>query len=122
VTSVRAAGNTTERSREMRLSTFERLLPWTGMIAGLAWIGQSFLYRVDTDDHPGKAATATIHDQLIRNYGAVACLVVMGIALVFFATALRGHLRSGEAREATYSSVAYGGVLLISAGLSQMVM
>jgi hypothetical protein len=106
----------------MQLSTFERFLPWTGAIAGLAWIAQSFLYRVGTEDHPGKAATATIHDQLTRNYGAVACLVVMGIALVFFATALRGHLRSGEAREATYSAVAYGGLLLTSAGLSQMVM
>lgn len=106
----------------MRLSTFERLLPWTGAIAGLAWIGQSFLFRVDTEDHPGKTTTTMIHDQLTRNYGAVACLVVMGIALVFFATALRGQLRSGEAREATYSTVAYGGLLLAAAGLSQMVM
>ena len=32
------------------------------------------------------------------------------------------QLRSGEAREATYSNVAYGGLLLMSAGLSQMVM
>lgn len=106
----------------MRLSTFERFLPWTGVIAGLAWLGQSFLFRVDTEDQPGRAITAVIHDQLIRNYGAVACLVVMGVALVFFATALRGHLRSGEAREATYSTIAYGGLLLASAGLSQMVM
>lgn len=46
----------------------------------------------------------------------------MGIALVFFATALRSHLRSAEARAATYSNVAYRGVLLASAGLAQMVM
>lgn len=36
----------------------------------------------------------------------MACLVVMGIALLFFATAVRNLLRSGEGREATYSSVA----------------
>jgi hypothetical protein len=48
--------------------------------------------------------------------------VVMGIALLFFATAVRNLLRSGEAREATYSSVAYGGWLVVVAGLSQMVM
>ena len=63
-----------------------------------------------------------IHDHLALNHRAVGCLVIMGIALVFFATALRSQLRSGEAREATYSNVAYGGLLLASAGLSQMVM
>ncbi len=106
----------------MPLSTFERWLPWTGAIAGLAWIGQGVLFRVDAKDSPGKATTAIIHDHLALNHGAVGCLVIMGIALVFFATALRSQLRSGEAREATYSNVAYGGLLLASAGLSQMVM
>ena len=52
----------------------------------------------------------------------MACLVVMGIALLFFATAVRNLLRSGEAREATYSSVAYGGWVVVAAGVSQMVM
>ncbi len=106
----------------MPLSTFERFLPWTGAIAGFAWIGQSFLFRVDAADNPGRATTAMIHDHLALNYAAVGCLVIMGIALVFFATALRSHLRSAEAGESTYSSIAYGGLLLASAGLSQMVM
>ena len=106
----------------MPLSTFERFLPWTGAIAGLAWIGQAVLFRMDTEDSPGKTSSALIRDHLGQNYAAVGCLVIMGIALVFFATALRSHLRSGEAREATYSNVAYGGVLLASAGLSQMVL
>ncbi len=106
----------------MPLSTFERFLPWTGAIAGAAWIGQSVLFRVETSDQPGAATTSMIHDHLVLNYAAVACLVIMGIALVFFASALRSHLRSGEAREATYSNIAYGGLLLVAAGLSQMVM
>ncbi|MEZ5159187.1 MAG: hypothetical protein R2720_12405 [Candidatus Nanopelagicales bacterium] len=106
----------------MPLSRFERFAPWTGVIAGLAWIGQGVLLRLDTQDSPGMSNTAVIHDHLTQNYGGVGCLVVMGIALVFFATALRAHLRSGEAREATYSNAAYGGVLLAAAGLSQMVM
>jgi hypothetical protein len=46
----------------------------------------------------------------------------MGIALLFFATAVRNLLRSGEAREATYSSVAYAGWIVVVAALSQMVM
>jgi hypothetical protein len=106
----------------MPLSTFEKFLPWTGAVAGAAWIGQMLLFRTDTEDYPGKATTARIHDHLTMNYGAVGCLVLMGVALVFFATALRNQLRSGEVREATYSNIAYGGLLLVAAGLSQMVM
>lgn len=107
----------------MPLSKFERFLPWTGAVAGVAWIGQNFLFHMDnTQGQPGTATTAVIHEHLALNYGGVACQVVMGIALVFFATALRSQLRSGEAREATYSTIAYGGLLLVAAGLSQMVM
>jgi len=106
----------------MVLSRFERVLPWSGAIAGLAWIGQEVLFQVEAEDRPGTAKTATIHNHLALNYGAVGCLVIMGIALVFFASAVRSQLRSGEAREATYSTVAYGGLLLVAAGLAQMVM
>jgi hypothetical protein len=35
---------------------------------------------------------------------------------------VRTLLRSAESREATYSSVAFGGWLVVVAGLSQMVM
>ena len=35
--------------------------------------------------------------------------------------AVRNLLRSGEGREATYSSIAYGGWVVVVAGLSQMV-
>lgn len=106
----------------MLLSRFERVAPWTGAVAGLAWIGQGLLFRIGPEDRPGSADTATIRDHLVQNHSAVGCLVIMGIALIFFASALRAHLRSGEAREATYSSVAYGGMVLMAAGLAQMVM
>jgi hypothetical protein len=106
----------------MPLNKFERFLPWTGVIAGLGWVGHDLFSRIDTKDAPGQATTAMIRDHLALNYAAIGCLVVMGIALVFFATAVRNQLRSGEAREATYSNIAYGGLLLTAAGLSQMVM
>jgi hypothetical protein len=105
----------------MPLTRFERLLPWSGAVAGLCWIGQDALQHMTTKDVPGAATTAVIHDHLGLNYGSVACLVVMGIALLFFATAVRNLLRSGEGREATYSSIAYGGWVVVVAGLSQMV-
>lgn len=103
------------------LSKFERLLPWSGVIAGLCWIGHDLLARTDTTDAPGAASTAVIHDNLGVNYAAVGSLVLMGIALLFFATAIRNLLRSSEAREATYSSIAYGGWIVVVAGLGQMV-
>ncbi len=106
----------------MALNRFERLLPWSGAVAGLCWIGQAMLQHTSTNDVPGGARVDVIHDHLALNYLSVACLVVMGIALLFFATATRNLLRSGEAGEATYSSIAYGAWIVVVAGLSQMVM
>ncbi len=105
----------------MKLSPFERFLPWSGAIAGLCWIGQDLLQNLSVKDAPGSATSQVIHDHLALNFGAQACLVAMGISLLFFATAVRNLLRSGEAREATYSSVAYAGWIVVAAGLSQMV-
>lgn len=106
----------------MALTRFEKLLPWSGAVAGVCWIGQDFLQNTSTEDVPGAASVKVIHDHLAPNYGSVACLVLMGISLLCFATAVRNLLRSAEAREATYSSVAYGGWIVVVAGLSQMVM
>jgi len=106
----------------MLLSRFEKLLPWSGVVAALCWIGHDLLDQMYTRDSPGAATSGMIRDHLAANYGSIACLVVMGIALLFFATAVRNQLRSGEAREATYSSIAYGGWIVVVAGLSQMVM
>jgi hypothetical protein len=104
----------------MPLSKFEKLLPWSGVVAGLAWIAQDVLARVYTSDEPGRGSLDKINDNLGLNTGSLSCLVIMGVALLFFATAVRNLLRSGEAREATYSSVAYAGWITVSAGLAQM--
>jgi hypothetical protein len=106
----------------MTLTRFEKSLPWAGAVAGICWVGQDALQQMYTKDSPGAARTDVIRDHLAVNYGSVACQVVMGIALLFFATAVRNLLRSGEAREATYSSVAYAGWIVVVAALSQMVM
>ena len=106
----------------MQITTFERFLPWSGAVAGLCWIGQASLQKMAPGDEPGAAATHVIRDNLVLNYASVACLVVMGMSLLFFATAARNLLRSAEPREATYSSIAYSGWVVVVAGLSQMVM
>jgi hypothetical protein len=105
----------------MSLTTFEKLLPWSGALAGLCWIGQDAFAKMYSKDSPGHASSDVIQAHLGINYASQGCLVVMGIALLFFATAVRNLLRSGEAREATYSSVAYGGWVVVVAALSQMV-
>jgi hypothetical protein len=105
----------------MSLTTFEKLLPWSGAVAGVCWIVQDELQHMYAHDEPGLASAEVIRDHLGVNFAAQGCLVVMGISLLFFATSVRNLLRSGEAREATYSSVAYGGWVVVVAGLSQMV-
>ncbi len=101
--------------------TVEKLMPWSGAVAGLCWVAQDFLRHTSTNDLPGGASTQVIRDHLALNYGSQAALVVMGLALLCFATAVRSLLRSGEGRESTYSSVAFGGWLVVVAALSQMV-
>ena len=48
----------------MPLTTFEKLLPWSGAVAGLCWIGQDALRRCTPKDAPGDASTQVIHDHL----------------------------------------------------------
>lgn len=105
----------------MPLTRFERFLPWSGAVAGLCWIGQAMLQKMTARDEPGAATTRVIRDNLVLNYASVACLVLMGMSLLFFATAVRNLLRAGEGREATHSSIAYAGWIVVVAGLSQMV-
>lgn len=105
----------------MPLGTFDKLLPWTGALAGVAWIGATALRHTSARDVPGGASAQFITGHLGLNYGSQACLVLMGICLLFFATSLRNLLRSGEAQEGTYSNIAYGGLVVAAAGVSQMV-
>jgi hypothetical protein len=108
----------------MPLSTFEKALPWTGAVAGLAWIGQALLDHTNGDkDLPGSTGVLqNVRDHQAVDNGMLACLVVMAVALVFFAAAVRNALRSGEPREATYSTVAYGALLMVAAALGGMIL
>jgi hypothetical protein len=62
----------------MRASTFDRLLPWTGAVAGLGWIGYASLNGTAADDRPGGATTDAIQGALLQNHASVACLVLWG--------------------------------------------
>ncbi|GAB3840208.1 hypothetical protein ACFPIJ_33985 [Dactylosporangium cerinum] len=99
----------------MPTSTFEKLLPWTGAAAGLLWATHMFAATAP-DDPTDPAAVAVIGDAVARNYVAGFALFVAALMLLFFAAAARRALRSGEAGESTYSSVAHGGLLVAAAG------
>lgn len=99
----------------MPLSTFEKFLPWTGALAGILWGVQSFAAKSPDDPADPKAVTV-IGDAVMRNYVAGFALLLGALMLVFFAAAARRSLRSGEAGESTYSSVAHGGLLVAATG------
>lgn len=104
----------------MPLNTFEKLLPWSGLVAGMCWIGQASTPTGYPKDVPGGADVTRIVDDTVWITLHTSLLVLMGVALLVFATAVRNLLRSGESREATYSSVAYGAWITVSAALAQM--
>lgn len=101
----------------MRESTFDKILPWTGAAAGLLWalaLGVS-----KTPDHPADAgAGALVEHAAGRNYVAGFALLAGGLMLIFFAAQARKSLRSGEAGESTYSSVAHGGLVTAAVGFA----
>lgn len=105
----------------MPVSKFERLLPWTGTVAGIAWVVHDIVAKTSTQDSPGATSAQVISEHFGGNYTAQGLLVLMGIALLFFATSARNLLRSGETREATYSNIAYAGWLVTVAAIGQMV-
>lgn len=105
----------------MTVTRLDRALPWTGALAGVSWIAQSSLLKVTEGDTSGGATTRIIEDNVVRNHAAIGCLVLMGMCLLAFATVVRSVLRTAEAAQPTWSGIAYGGWVVVVAGISQMV-
>jgi hypothetical protein len=112
---VRVTGTAPEKEPAMPLSTFEKFLPWTGALAGILWAVQMFAAKSPDDPADPKTATV-IGNAVTQNYIAGFALLAGALMLVFFAAAARRSLRSGEAGESTYSSVAHGGLLVAGTG------
>lgn len=101
----------------MTVSKFDKILPWTGGTAGLLWA--LHLITSKTPDHPASAgAAALVRHAATRNYVAGFALLVGGLMLLFFAAQARKTLRSGEAGESTYSTVAHGGLVTAAGGFA----
>jgi hypothetical protein len=99
----------------MTVSKFDKILPWSGAVAGLLWALHLIISK--TPDHPASAgAVALVAHAAGQNYVAGFALLVGGLMLLFFAAQARKSLRSGEAGESTYSSVAHGGFVMAAGG------
>ncbi len=99
----------------MSSSKFDRFLPIAGVLVGLLFIVVNLLTWGSPDSTDGKelAVWGSAHETraMLAGFG----MAYIAVLMAFFAVALRGAIRSGEADESTYSSVAFGGGLMVAA-------
>jgi hypothetical protein len=93
-------------------STFEKFLPYAGVIAGILFAVGGFLPSL-SEKAGDPDAMAIMSDNATRNTIGAVAWALFCVAMLFFATGLRGSLRSGEGAESTYSGVAYAGAVLV---------
>ena len=98
----------------MNASKLDRLLPLAGVLAGLILLAVNLLTwdSPDSTDAADLAVYGSSHETrvMIAGFG----MAYVAVLLAFFAVALRGVIRAGEAEESTYSSVAFAGGLMVA--------
>lgn len=104
----------------MQIDGFRRFLPYTGIIAAIALIAGLVL----TGSTPTEDSTAA---EFLKYYGddqtagMLANFILANLFAVFtlfFVTELRATLRSGEAGESIYSSLAFAGGITLAIAIS----
>lgn len=98
----------------MPTSRFEKFLPIAGILAGILFAASMFT-AVVPDDYAAPDALQMMQDNRMGNYLAAYASGLCAVAVLFFATAIRQALRSGEGGESSYSSAAFAGGILIAA-------
>jgi hypothetical protein len=98
----------------MSTSKFDRFLPIAGILAGVLLVVVNALTwsSPDSTDAADLAAYGSSHETRVMIAGFA--MAYVAVLLAFFAVALRGAIRSGEADESTFSSVAFAGGLMVS--------
>lgn len=101
----------------MPLSTFEKVLPWSGAVAGILFAAQETIapFGEKVND---PSLTSRVADAVGRGYAAGFASLAAALMLYFFAASARAGQRTGEATESTYSSVAHGGLIGAGTGLA----
>ena len=98
----------------MSVSKFDRFLPIAGVVAGALLVAVNVLTwsSPDSTDAADLAAYGSSHETRVMVAGFA--MAYVAVLLAFFAVALRGAIRSGEADESTFSSVAFAGGLMVA--------
>ena len=101
----------------MQSSTYQRALAISGIVAAVL-IAAAVVLSGDRPDDSQTAAKAFSYwnDHQTQEIASVLLIHAAAVFFVFFGAGLRNALRSGEAEEATYSVVAFGGAVLTAAG------
>ena len=94
---------------------FDRTLAWAGVAAGVLYAAKFPL--VGMPDAGNDDALAFVHDHQVQNGLVLVATSLAALLVALFSTGLRSRLRSGEGAESTYSSIAYGGGLLLASAM-----
>lgn len=100
----------------MKPTAFERLLPWTGLVAGLLWAAQATVGG-SPEDARGDGSVFVLGDASGATSIAGFLLIAASLAMTFFAAALGRALRRPDSGATGYSTVAFGGLLVAAAGM-----
>lgn len=101
----------------MPTSRFDRMLPWTGVLIGIAFAFDGYLETgPDTPDDPARLTWLATH-QAIGIAAAIAS-AVLSLLMFFFAAAVRRALLARDHVTGSYAAVAYGGMIALAAGAS----
>jgi hypothetical protein len=101
----------------MQGNTYQRALAISGVVAAVL-IAVAVVLSGDRPDDSQTAAKAFSYwnDHQTQEIASALLVHAAAVFFVFFGAGLRTALRSGEAEEATYSVVAFGGAVLTAAG------
>ncbi len=101
----------------MQANTYQRALAISGVLFGIVIAAATVLGGDQPDDsQPAAKVLSYWHDHQTRAIATALLAHAAAVLFVFFGAGLRSALRSGEAEEATYSVVAFGGAVLTAAG------
>jgi hypothetical protein len=101
----------------MQGNTYQRALAIAGVLFAVVIMVAIVLSGDQPDDNqPASKVLSYWHDHQTKAVAAALLAHAAAVLFVFFGAGLRSALRSGEAEEATYSVVAFGGAVLTAAG------
>ena len=101
----------------MQGNTYQRALAISGVLFGIVIAVATVLAGDQPDDSkPAAKVLSYWQDHQTRAIATALLAHAAAVLFVFFGAGLRSALRSGEAEEATYSVVAFGGSVLTAAG------